>query len=82
MARRTLSDYERACYRALGQIMSHTLEATGRTLRQGESEREVAGQIGQRMRLMLTPPELFGSGPTTGRSKWSRHFRHGGRPTF
>ena len=49
MARRTLSDYERACYRALGQIMSHTLEATGRTLRQGESEREVAGQIGHRL---------------------------------
>ncbi len=49
MARRTLSEYERACYRALGQIMSHTLEATGRTLRQGDSEREVAGQIGHRL---------------------------------
>ncbi len=48
-ARRTLSDYERACYRALGQIMSHTLEATGRTFRAGDTEREVAGQIGHRL---------------------------------
>jgi len=38
-----LTDYERACYRALGQIVSHALEATGRTIAQGETEREVAG---------------------------------------
>ena len=49
LARRALSEYERACYRALGQLMSHTLEATGRTLRQGDSEREIAGQIGHRL---------------------------------
>jgi Xaa-Pro dipeptidase len=49
LARRSLSEYERACYRALGQIMSHALEATGRTLRQEDSEREVAGQIGHRL---------------------------------
>jgi Xaa-Pro dipeptidase len=49
LARRTLSDYERACYRALGQILSHALEATGRTFRQDDSEREVAGQIGHRL---------------------------------
>lgn len=49
IARRAFSEYERACYRALGQIISHTLEATGRTFRQGDSEREVAGQLGHRL---------------------------------
>ncbi|MEI7687135.1 MAG: M24 family metallopeptidase [Planctomycetota bacterium] len=49
LARLTLSEYERACYRALGQLISHTLEATSRTFRQGDSEREVAGQIGHRL---------------------------------
>ena len=34
---------------ALGQIISHALEATGRTFRQDDSEREVAGQIGHRL---------------------------------
>lgn len=47
--RRSMSDYERACYRALGQIVSHALEATGRTLLKGESEREVAGQLCHRL---------------------------------
>src|SRR5207249_7734032 len=28
--RLTLSEYDRACYRALGQVLSHALEATGR----------------------------------------------------
>src|SRR5947207_11207243 len=31
MLRRTLTDYEIACYRILGQTLSHALEATGRT---------------------------------------------------
>jgi Xaa-Pro dipeptidase len=44
-----LTDYERACYRALGQIVSHALEATGRTIAQGETEREVAGQLSHRL---------------------------------
>ncbi len=44
-----LSEYERACYRALGQIVSHALEATGRSLALGEAEREVAGQISHRL---------------------------------
>jgi hypothetical protein len=45
----TLSEYERACYRALGQLVSHALEATGRSFRQGDSEREVAGQLAHRL---------------------------------
>ena len=47
--RRTLSDYEIACYRILGQTLSHALEATGRTLSVGETEREIAGQISHRL---------------------------------
>jgi Xaa-Pro dipeptidase len=47
--RRALSPYEIACYRALGQILSHALEATGRTLTRGETEREVAGQLSHRL---------------------------------
>ncbi len=47
--RLTFTDYEKACYRALGQIVSHALEATGRTLVQGQTERETAGQLGHRL---------------------------------
>ncbi len=47
--RRVFTDYEQACYRALGQIVSHALEATGRTLAKGETEREVAGQLSHRL---------------------------------
>src|SRR5262245_41711025 len=47
--RRGMSPYEAACYRALGQLLSHALDATGRTLARGETEREVAGQISHRL---------------------------------
>lgn len=47
--RRTMSDYDRACYRALGLIISHSLEATGRTMSPGETEREIAGQLCHRL---------------------------------
>lgn len=47
--RRIMTDYEQACYRALGQIVSHALEATGRTLASGETEREIAGQLSHRL---------------------------------
>jgi Xaa-Pro aminopeptidase len=47
--RRTMDRYEQACYAALGQILTHALEATCRTLNVGETEREVAGQISHRM---------------------------------
>ena len=49
LLRRTLTDYEIACCRTLGQTLSHALEATGRTLSAGETEREVAGQIAHRL---------------------------------
>lgn len=47
--RRVFGDYEQACYRALGQVLSHALEATGRTLVKGDTEREVAGQLSHRL---------------------------------
>jgi hypothetical protein len=47
--RRALSAYEQACYRALGQLLGHALEATCRNLVPGETEREVAGQLGHRL---------------------------------
>jgi Xaa-Pro aminopeptidase len=47
--RRTMTSYEQACYRALGQLLGHALEATCRTLSPGETEREVAGQLSHRL---------------------------------
>jgi hypothetical protein len=47
--RRKLSIYEQACYRALGQLLAHALEATCRTMTPGETEREVAGQLSHRL---------------------------------
>jgi Xaa-Pro aminopeptidase len=47
--RRMLSVYERACYRSLGQIVSHALEAACRHVTPGQTEREVAGQLGHRL---------------------------------
>src|SRR5262245_14434920 len=47
--RRVLSSYEQACCRALGQLVSHALEATCRTMTPGETEREIAGQLSHRL---------------------------------
>lgn len=49
--RRQLSPYERTCYRILGKTVVHALEATGRTLVSGQTEREIAGQLGHRLLL-------------------------------
>lgn len=69
-----LTDYEIACSRSLGQIVSHALEATGRTLAQGESEREVAGQLAHRLLHRGVTP-LGISVAADGRS---RPYRQGG----
>lgn len=47
--RRRLTVYEQACQLALGQTVAHALEATCRTLSQGESEREIAGHLAHRL---------------------------------
>ena len=47
--RRRLTPYEQACIRAVGQILSHALEACCRTIAPGDTEREVAGQLSHRL---------------------------------
>jgi hypothetical protein len=75
--RRTLSAYEQACYRALGQIVSHALEAACRTMTPGESEREVAGQLSHRLLHRGAWPVTI-QVAADGRS---RVYRHGGFTT-
>lgn len=67
----TMTDYERACYQALGQIVSHAMEATGRTLLKGEPEREVAGQLSHRLLHRGAVPVLL-SVAGDGRSRFYR----------
>jgi len=46
LRRRTLTGFEQACFRLVGNIVSHALEATGRSMKPDElTEQEVAGQI-------------------------------------
>jgi Xaa-Pro aminopeptidase len=49
LLRRLLTPYEQACHRTLGQVLSHALEATCRTVAAGETERETAGQLSHRL---------------------------------
>jgi Xaa-Pro dipeptidase len=70
--RRTLTDYEIACYRTLGQTLSHALEATGRTLTSGETEREVAGQLSHRLLHRGVQPLLIAA-TADGRGRGYRH---------
>ncbi len=70
--RRTLSPYEIACYRALGETLSHALEATGRTVDRDETEREVAGQIATAC-CGVAPSRCTISVAADGRSRLYRH---------
>lgn len=47
--RRKLTAYEQACYRALGQVVGHALEATSRHINPGDTEREAAGHMSHRL---------------------------------
>jgi Xaa-Pro aminopeptidase len=46
---RVLSTYEQERYRTLGKWVAHAVEATARGVRRGETEEEIAGQLGHRM---------------------------------
>ena len=46
---RPLSAYERTRYHDLGEWVAHSVEATARTIRAGETEDEIAGQLGHRL---------------------------------
>jgi Xaa-Pro aminopeptidase len=56
--RRVLTGYEQACLASLGQIVSHAVEATCRTMPQYETEREIAGQLTHRLVHRGTLPIL------------------------
>ncbi|HZT82819.1 MAG TPA: M24 family metallopeptidase [Gemmataceae bacterium] len=70
--RRALTAYEQACYRALGQILSHAVEAACRTMSPGDTEREVAGQLAHRLLHRGAYPLHVGAA-ADGRSKLYRH---------
>lgn len=46
---RVLTPYEQQRYCELGRWVAHAVEATARTLRRGETEEEIAGQLGHRL---------------------------------
>ncbi len=71
--RRNLSPYEQACLQALGAIVSHALEAACRTMRKGETEREVAGQLAHRLLHRGVQPVHLGVA-ADGRSRLYRRF--------
>lgn len=68
-----LTPYEQACGKALGQIVSHALEATCRTLAVNETEREVAGQLSHRLMHRGVLPLHVGVA-ADGRSRLYRQF--------
>jgi Xaa-Pro dipeptidase len=71
--RRVLTEYEQACFSALGLVVSHALEATCRTMKPGETEREIAGQLSHRLLHRGALPLLIGVA-ADGRSKVYRQF--------
>ncbi len=46
---RVLSAVEQEAYRDLGRVLVHAIEATARTLAKGQTEQEIAGQVGHRL---------------------------------
>jgi Xaa-Pro aminopeptidase len=72
--RRALTIYEQASLLAVGQALSHALEATCRTLQAGQPEREAAGQVAHRLMHRGVFPVHIGVA-ADGRSRLYR--RHG-----
>jgi hypothetical protein len=72
--RRVTTAYEQACCFALGAIVSHALEATCRTVKPQETEREIAGQLSHRLLHRGAQPVLI-EVAADGRS---RRYRQGG----
>jgi Xaa-Pro aminopeptidase len=77
--RRKLTAYEQACYRALGQIVGHALEATSRSISPGESEREIAGHLAHRLIHRGAQPTLL-SIAADGRSSLYRQASYTPKP--
>ena len=53
---RVLSAYEQEQYRELGRAVAHAIEATARTVQLGDTEEEIAGQLGHRLLHRGTEP--------------------------
>jgi Xaa-Pro aminopeptidase len=77
--RRSLTPYEQACYRALGQTVSHALEATCRTMNRGETEREIAGHVSHRLLHRGAHPVVLRVA-ADGRSRQYRHHGYTAAP--
>ena len=77
--RRTLTTYEQACFRALGQIVGHALEATCRTMAVGETEREIAGHLSHRLLHRGAQPVVLRVA-ADGRSRLYRHHGYTAAP--
>jgi Xaa-Pro aminopeptidase len=77
--RRKLTDYEQACMVVLGQIIGHALEATARNFNQGETERELAGQVSHRLVHRGIFPVHVGVA-ADGRSRIYRQFSYTSTP--
>lgn len=71
--RRTLTDHERSCLRALGQIVGHALEATCRTMVPKLTEREIAGQVGHRLLHRGAQPIALGVAADDRARAYRRH---------
>lgn len=56
---RPLSGFELQAYRDLGRLLSHAVEATGRNISRGQSEEEIAGQLGHRLLHHGAEPRAF-----------------------
>jgi hypothetical protein len=77
--RRSLTSYEVACFRALGHILAHALEATCRTMEPGDMEREVAGQLSHRL-LHRGAAAVMVAAAADGRLKPYRHLEYTAAP--
>jgi Xaa-Pro aminopeptidase len=71
--RRSLTPFDQACFRALGQVLGHALEATCRSINPHDSEREVAGHLAHRLLHRGVHPLQIGVA-ADGRSRLYRHF--------
>ncbi len=71
--RRVMSAYEQACYKQLGQVLVHAVEATCRSANPGDTERELAGQLCHRLVRRGALPVTVGVA-ADGRSQSYRRF--------
>src|SRR5205085_1470403 len=72
--RMVVSDYELGIYHRVGQVLSHALEATCRTVQPKQTEQEIAGHLAHR--VMKHGPEVI-SAEVTADDRLRLHRRPG-----